>query len=85
MKKLTIALFVAAASLTPALASELEDKCVAYSEESGGDASGCSCLAETADAAATQELLAVQTQEDIAALSDDAKAAIAACWPDSAA
>ena len=85
MKKLTIALFVAAATLTPALASELEDKCVSYSAENGGDASGCSCLAETADAAATEELLAVQSDEDIEALSDDAKAAIAACFPDSAA
>ncbi|MEZ5893522.1 MAG: hypothetical protein R3C58_10355 [Parvularculaceae bacterium] len=85
MKKLMILTFAAATMLTPAMASELEDKCTAYAQENGTDASGCSCLAETADDAATQELLAVASPEDIQGLSDDAKAAIAACWPNSAA
>ena len=82
MKKLITALAVAGFALAPAFASELESHCEAYVTENGGDPSGCSCLAETADADATEELLAVASQADVDALSDDAKAAIAACFPE---
>ena len=82
MKKLITALAVAGFALAPAFASELEAHCEAYVSENGGDPSGCSCLAETADADATAELLAVASQADVDALSDDAKSAIAACFPD---
>ena len=82
MKKLLIAVAAAGFSLAPALASDLESYCVDYVSQNGGDTSGCSCLAETADADATAELLQVQSDADVEALSDNAKAAIAACFPD---
>jgi hypothetical protein len=82
MKEITAALAAAGLMLAPALASELETQCEAYAAKNGTDASGCSCLAETADADATAELMMVDGPEDIEALSDNAKGAIAACWPD---
>ena len=82
MKKLIAALAVSGFALTPVMASDLEGYCEAYAAENGTDASGCSCLAETADADATAELMGVQSEADIEALSDNAKAAVQACWPD---
>ncbi len=70
--------FVAA----PALANDLETQCVAYASETSGDASGCSCLAKAADGAMTEELMAIQSEADIEALSDASKGAIASCWPE---
>ncbi len=82
MKKLIIALALAGFSAAPVLASsDLEGHCEAYAAENGTDASGCACLAETADADATAELLAVQSEADLEALSDNAKGAIEACFP----
>lgn len=82
MKKLIAALAVSGFALSPALASELQGHCEAYTTENGGDPSGCACLAEKADADATAELLAVAGPEDLEALSDASKEAIAACFPD---
>lgn len=82
MKKLMIAALAAGFVAAPAMASELEDFCVAYTTENDGDPSGCSCLAETADASMTEELMAVASQEDVDNLSDASKEAIASCWPD---
>ena len=86
MKKILIAFAAVGAaagfSLAPAFAGELETQCEAYAAENGTDPSGCSCLAETADADATAELMAVQSQADIESLSEGALAAIQACWPD---
>lgn len=86
MKKLVIALAAAGTaagfSLSPALANDLEDHCTDYVTQGGGDPSGCACLAETADSSATKELLAVTSEADIEGLSDSAKEAIAACFPD---
>ncbi len=82
MKKLLIGACAAGLMLTPSIASELESQCEAYTTETGGDPSGCGCLAEAADADMTAELMAVASQEDVDALSDASKAAIAACWPD---
>lgn len=86
MKKLVIALAAAGTtaglSLAPALANDLEAHCTDYVTGSGGDPSGCACLAETADSGATQELLAVESEADVEGLSDSAKEAIAACFPD---
>ena len=84
MRKLILAALVAGFAAAPAVASDLEASCVAYNEENGGDASGCSCLADAADASMTEELMAVQSDADIEALSDEAKEAIAACWPGAA-
>lgn len=84
MKKLIIAALVAGFAASPVYASELEDHCVAVTEESGGDSSGCSCLADAADASMTEELMAVATQDDIDGLSDSAKEAIGTCFPDAA-
>jgi hypothetical protein len=82
MKKLITALAAAGFAIAPAFASELEEHCEAYVTENGGDSSGCSCLAETADADATTELLAIASEADIEGLSDNAKSAIGACFPD---
>lgn len=81
MKTLTIAAFAAGLLASPAFANELEDYCTAYVTENGGDVSGCTCLAEEADDAMTQELLAVQSDEDVENLSDASKEAIADCFP----
>ncbi|WP_411816828.1 hypothetical protein [Hyphococcus sp. DH-69] len=71
-----------AMSALPAFASELEANCEAYAEANGTDPSGCSCLADTADASVADELSTVETEADLELISDDAKAAIQACWPD---
>ncbi|PQA88157.1 hypothetical protein [Hyphococcus luteus] len=81
MKKIALALALTGFAMAPAYAGDLEGHCEAYAEENGTDASGCACLAETADADATEELLAVAAPEDLEGLSDDAKAAIEACFP----
>ncbi|WP_375201747.1 hypothetical protein [Hyphococcus sp.] len=81
MKKLIAALAVSGFALTPVMASELEGHCEAYAAENSSDASGCSCLAETADADATAELLAVESEADLEGLSDNARGAIEACFP----
>ncbi len=83
MKKLLISALAAGLAVSPAFASsDLEAQCVAYTTETGGDPSGCSCLAESADADMTAELMAVASEEDLQALSQPSKDAIAACWPD---
>lgn len=82
MKKIAIALAAAGFAFAPAMASELEAQCEAYAAENGTDPSGCSCIAETADEDVAAELSAVTAPEDIETLSDNAKAAIKACWPD---
>ena len=84
MKKLIIAALVAGFATSPLYANDLEGHCVAYSEESGGDASGCSCLAGKADASMTEELMAVASEADLEGLSDESKEAIGTCWPDAA-
>ena len=84
MKKIfgTIAAAGLALSALPASASDLEANCEAYAEANGTDPSGCSCLADTADDAVAEELSVVETEADLEMLSDTAKAAIQACWPD---
>lgn len=85
MKKLIAALCVAGFAISPALAGDdLEAHCEAYAEANGGDASGCACLAETADADATAELMEVQGPEDLEGLSASTAEAVAACFPDAA-
>ncbi len=81
MKKQMIALVAAGFAISPAFAGDLEQYCIDYSTDNGGDPSGCSCLADTADASMTEELMAVSSEADIEALSDASKEAIAACWP----
>jgi len=82
MKKLMIAALSLGFVAAPAAAEDLEDYCVAYTAENDGDPSGCSCLAAAADDSMAEELMAVASQEDIDALSDETKAAIGACWPE---
>ncbi len=81
MKKMLIALAIAGFSAAPVMAQDLEAGCEAYAAENGTDASGCACLAETADADVAEELMMVAGPEDFDGLSDDAKAAIGACFP----
>ena len=83
MKRTLLALAVSAFAATPALAGHsFKEHCEVYAAENGTDASGCGCLQDTADADATEELLLVTGPEDIEALSDGSKEAIAACFPD---
>lgn len=85
MKNLFIAASVLGLIASPALAgSDLEGHCEAYAAENGTDPSGCGCLAETADADMTAELMEVASEADLETLSDASKEAIAACWPDAA-
>ena len=84
MKKLIAALCAAGLAASPAFADDLEAHCESYAAESGGDASGCACLAEAADADMTAELMEVASEADIEGLSDASKEAIAGCWPDAA-
>ena len=81
MKKQIAAIVAASFALSPAFASDLEGYCVEYATGSGGDASGCSCLADAADASMTEELMAVASDADFEGLSDASKEAIATCWP----
>ena len=81
MKKLIIALAVCGISAPAFASSELQSYCEAYVAESGGDVSGCACLGDEADADVAAELLAVQSEADVEGLSDAAKEAIAACFP----
>lgn len=83
MRKLLFAALLAALA-APAVANEVEDQCVAYVTENGGDASGCACLGEAADkdAALMEAILAIASPEDLAAADDATKEAIRACFPD---
>ena len=81
MKKQIAAIVAASFALSPAVASDLEGYCVEYATGSGGDASGCSCLADAADASMTEELMAVASEADLEGLSDASKEALATCWP----
>ncbi|WDI32812.1 hypothetical protein PUV54_06325 [Hyphococcus flavus] len=82
MKKMLIAMSVLGLAVSPTLAGDLEEYCVGYTTESGGDPSGCSCLADAADDAMAEELMGVESEADMEMLSDASKEAIAACWPD---
>lgn len=84
MRMIALTAMLAAFAAAPAAASELEEHCVAYTTETAGDPSGCSCLAEASDEAMAEELMAVASEEDVEALSEASKEAIAACWPESA-
>lgn len=82
MKTLVAAMCAAGLAASPALAGDLETHCEAYLAETGGDASGCSCLAEAADADMAAELMEVASEADLEGLSDASKEAIASCWPE---
>lgn len=82
MKRFFVTGLAASLLASAALAGDLEEYCVGYTTENNGDPSGCACLAEAADDAMTEELLAVASEEDMEALSGASKEAIASCWPD---
>lgn len=82
MKKLLIAASVLGLVASPSFAGDLESYCESYTTENGGDPSGCACLADAADADMAEELMSVENEADVEALSDASKEAIAACWPD---
>lgn len=82
MKKYLIGAIVAGLMTTSAGANGLEEYCVAYTTENGGDPSGCSCLAEASDDAMAEEMMAVESEADFELLSDASKEAIQACFPD---
>lgn len=87
MKVLCAVAFAAACAMTPASANETADACRGYVAENGGDASGCDCLGDAADADAdlADALAAIQTPDDLEGADEATKAAIAACYPDAAA
>ena len=82
MKKIITAVVALGLIASPSYASDLEASCEAYAAENGTDGSGCGCLAETADASVTEELLTVASEADLEGLSDAAKEAIGTCFPD---
>jgi hypothetical protein len=82
MKKLMIAALIAGFAVSPAFANGLEEHCTAYAADNGSDPSGCSCLADAADASMAEELMSVASEADLEGLSDASKEAIASCWPD---
>jgi len=83
MKKLLIAVSALGLAASPAFAGgDLEEYCVNYTTENDSDPAGCACLAEAADGAMAEELMTVESDEDIEMLSEASKEAIAACWPD---
>lgn len=83
MKKqlITASALAFAFMVTPSFANDLEDKCVAFNEENGGDSSGCACLGESAEGDVYEEFMAITSQADLEGLSDDAKAVLATCFP----
>lgn len=85
MKKLIVAVIAGAAFASPAFANEVAEQCEAYVAENGGDASGCACLGEAAeaDASLAESIMAIATPADLDAADDATKEAIRACFPDS--
>ena len=83
MKKLLLAGFVSATMIAPAFAGDVEAQCTAYVEENGGDASGCSCLAESVagNEALEAEVAAIDSEEALEAASDEVKGVLGACFP----
>ena len=83
MKRATLAGLIAGFAFSPAMAGDFEAFCVEYTTANGGDSSGCSCLAEASDDTMAAEMMAIESDSDIEALSDASKEAIASCFPDS--
>ena len=83
MRKLALAGFIAGLAFSPAMAGDFETFCVDYVTANGGDSSGCSCLADASDDDMAAEMMAIESDADIEALSDASKEAIASCFPDS--
>lgn len=85
MKKLIVAAIVGAAFAAPAFANEVAEQCEAYIAENGGDASGCSCLGDAADAdpSLADAIMAIATPADLEAADETTKEAIRACFPSS--
>lgn len=82
-KRIIASLVAAGIMITGAQAGDgLKAHCETVTAENDGAANseGCACLAETADEAATKELLAYSAGDDTALLSEAAQAAIAACF-----
>lgn len=87
MLKILSAAALSAFFIATASANDTADHCRAYVAENGGDASGCDCLGEAAagDSALADALSEIESPADLEAADDSTKAAIAACFPDSAA
>ncbi|WP_425410533.1 hypothetical protein [Hyphococcus sp.] len=83
MRTIFAAACAAGFMVSPVLAeSDLKAYCEGFTTQTGGDPSGCACLADSADAAISDELMAVESEADLEMLSQASKDAIAACWPD---
>lgn len=83
MKKTLSAALAVALVTSPGFANETADQCRAYVAENGGDASGCDCLGEAANAdpALAEALAAIETPDDLESADDSTKAAIGVCFP----
>ena len=89
--KSSILFAAVAAILVPCTASaegsdirqDVVDRCVAYSQEHGGDEAACPCFGKLAadDAELAAELLAINEPADIEAASDKVTEASKACMP----
>ena len=86
MHKLIALAAFAALVAAPAMANDAEDQCNAYVAENGGDASGCSCIGEQADAdsAFAEALAAIDSPEALDAADEATKEKIRICYPDAA-
>ena len=82
MNKFAVTAFVSAFVISPAFASDLESHCTSYAESNGTDPAGCTCLVDLADDDMAEELLEVETPDDLEFLSEDSIEAIQECWPD---
>lgn len=80
---LSAAAAVVLAALSPASANDTADSCRSYVVENGGDASGCECLGEAADADAdlAAAIAGIEGPEDLEAADQSTKDKIAACFP----
>lgn len=87
MRKLFVMSVVAAAFAAPAFANDAEDQCNSYVAENDGDASGCACIGQQADAdsAFAAAIAAIDSPEALEAADQSTKDKIAICYPDSAA
>ena len=83
MLRLLSAAALALVALSPASANETADSCRSYVAENGGDASGCDCLGEAADASAdlAAAIAAIEGPDDLEAADQSTKDQIAACFP----
>lgn len=84
LRMMTSAIAAGAALLAVANASESEAFCIDFATGNGWDTTPCACVGEVmeSDAAVKAEIFGFSTAEDVEAMTDATKQAIAACFPE---